>query len=437
MSISTNDTIGVIGLGYVGLPLAVSFAKKFKVIGFDTSHEKVGMLKEGIDPTAEVDSPDLHILKKISFTTNGSDLSNCKYIIVCVPTPVTKGNVPDITYLQKSSEQVAELVKNSNSPKYLCYESTVYPGCTEEACIPIIEKLSGKKLSQDFYVGYSPERINPGDKEHKFETICKVVSGCCEHSLNAFENMYSQVVKAKLHKASSIKVAEAAKVIENTQRDINIALINELSIIFEKLDIPTKDVIEAASTKWNFLPFTPGLVGGHCIGVDPYYLSYKAICEGYIPEIINAGRKLNDSYSGFITSTVVREALKRPAKSSDKYSALVVGVAFKENVPDVRNSKVFDVIQNLNKYGFKVDVCDPEVSTEECVHEYGINVNSALPSDFNPYDVVIISTPHNTIKEDITRKVSNLKDSTIADLKWMFDKQTVSELSQKNTVWQI
>ena len=361
-------TIAVVGLGYVGLPLAVEFGKKYRTIGFDLSAEKIESYKRFVDPTGEVSPADLKASTGLQCSTDPAVLAEADFIVVAVPTPVDDAHRPDFTPLVKSSESVGKHMKKG---AIVVYESTVYPGATEEICIPILEKVSGLKWKQDFFVGYSPERINPGDKERTVTKITKVVSGDTAETLETVKQVYGSIITAGVYPASSIKVAEAAKVIENTQRDLNIALMNELSVIFHRIGIDTLDVLKAAGTKWNFLPFRPGLVGGHCIGVDPYYLTHKADMLGYHPQVILAGRRINDSMGKYVAEQAVKQmiAANRPVKGAD---VIVLGMTFKENCADLRNSKVIDVIRELQTYGVNVHVHDPIASSDECEHEYGV-----------------------------------------------------------------
>ncbi|MCY7311134.1 MAG: nucleotide sugar dehydrogenase [Chitinophagaceae bacterium] len=383
--------LALIGLGYVGLPIALEFAKKLSVIGFDINPKRIDMMRNGIDPSNELDASVFEGCD-IVFTDSLDVLREAKFFIVAVPTPVDEHNVPDLVPVQKASETIGKVIKKGD---YVVFESTVYPGCTEEDCLPIIEKLSGLKNITDFKLGYSPERINPGDKQHTLATIIKVVSGCDSESLGEIAKTYELVVTAGVHRASSIKVAEAAKIIENTQRDLNIALMNELSIIFNMMNINTYEVLEAAGTKWNFLKFQPGLVGGHCIGVDPYYLTYKASELGYDAEVILAGRNINDNMAKYVAKTVVQHIIKNSGdvKSS---KVLIKGATFKENVSDIRNSKVADVVKALKSYYVNVDVEDPHADSDELQHEYGFGLTKNTGND---YDVVIITVPHNDYKE--------------------------------------
>ncbi len=378
--------ISVIGLGYVGLPIALEFAKKVPVIGFDIKPERVDLMKNKIDPSQELSSEDFEGAE-IEFTANPKDLRKADFHIVAVPTPINEHNQPDLIPLLSACKTVGQNIKKGD---YVVFESTVYPGCTEEDCIPVLEKESGLKFPEDFKVGYSPERINPGDKEHTLKTIVKVVSGCDADALDNIAKVYEMVVEAGVHRASSIKVAEAAKIIENTQRDVNIALMNELSIIFSRMNINTYEVLEAAGTKWNFLRFYPGLVGGHCIGVDPYYLVYKARELGYHPQIINSGRFVNDSMGGYIAKQLVKRiiGLQKDIRTA---KVLVMGITFKENVSDIRNSKVVDVIKELQSYFIDVDIVDPYAKPEEVEHEYGIKMTEKAGND---YDAVIVAVNH-------------------------------------------
>ncbi len=387
-----NIRLGIIGLGYVGLPLAVEFGKKFKTIGFDIKPERISELNRGRDSTLEVSPKELREAIKLSYTANLTSLRRCNVFIVTVPTPIDKYNRPDLTPLEKSSEAVGKVLRKGS---VVVYESTVYPGCTEEVCVPILERGSGLKFNRDFFVGYSPERINPGDKSHRLTTIKKVTAGSTPKVAEFVDRLYASIVMAGTHKASSIKVAEAAKVIENTQRDVNIALINELALIFNRLGIDTEEVLVAAGTKWNFLPFRPGLVGGHCIGVDPYYLTHKAQEVGYHPEMILAGRRLNDNMSLYVAGEVVRLMNKKKILI-DGSRVLVLGMTFKENCPDIRNSKVADVVRELAKSGVLVDVYDPWASAAETRHEYGIRLATTLR--LGRYDAVVLAVAHNEFK---------------------------------------
>ena len=384
--------IGVIGLGYVGLPLAVEFGRKYPVVGFDVKKARVADLEKGRDATLEVSSRELKEAQHLKFTADPEDLVGCNFYIVTVPTPIGDGNRPLLTPLRNASITIGKVLKRGD---VVVYESTVYPGATEEFCTPFLEQGSGLKMNEDFYVGYSPERINPGDKEHRLPTILKVTSGSTPEVAEYIDSVYRTIITAGTHKASSIKVAEAAKVIENTQRDVNIALVNELAMIFERVGIDTEEVLEAAGTKWNFLPFRPGLVGGHCIGIDPYYLTYKAQQLGYNPEMILAGRRINDNMSIYIASRIVKLMLSRglqPLKSR----ILVLGLTFKENCPDVRNSKVVDIVKELKSYGAVVDVHDPWVDPAEARAEYGMEL--AVTPEHEAYDAVVLAVAHREFK---------------------------------------
>jgi len=409
--LSKEKTLAVIGLGYVGLPIALEFAKKIKVIGFDINAQRVEMMRNGIDPSQELESSAFENCD-IEFTNDLDVLRKANFFIVAVPTPVDEHNVPDLIPVQRASETIGKVIKKGD---YVVFESTVYPGCTEEDCVPIIEKLSGLKMVSDYKIGYSPERINPGDKEHTISTIVKVVSGCCAESLDTIAKVYELVVKAGVHKASSIKVAEAAKIIENTQRDLNIALMNELSIIFDRMNINTFEVLEAAGTKWNFLKFQPGLVGGHCIGVDPYYLTYKSKELGYDSQVILAGRVINDGMASYVAKKVLQHIIQN--NGNVKHSkVLVMGATFKENVSDIRNSKVADVVKELKSFSLNVDVADPYADSDELKHEYGFELTPTITND---YDAVIVTVPHQEYKsldENYFASITKEK-ALIADLK--------------------
>jgi len=409
-----NKKLAVIGLGYVGLPIALEFAKKIKVIGFDINADRIKMMQNNIDPSQELESSAFDGCD-IEFTNDLEVLKTANFFIVAVPTPVDEHNVPDLIPVQRASETIGKVIKKGD---YVVYESTVYPGCTEEDCVPIIEKLSGLNMVSDYKIGYSPERINPGDKEHTISTIVKVVSGCCEESLETIAKVYELVVKAGVHKASSIKVAEAAKIIENTQRDLNIALMNELSIIFDKMNINTFEVLEAAGTKWNFLKFQPGLVGGHCIGVDPYYLTYKSKKLGYDSQVILAGRAINDGMAGYVAKKVLQHIIQFSNNVKDA-KVLVMGATFKENVSDIRNSKVADVVKELQSYSLNVDVVDPHADADELQHEYGFGLATQLS---NEYDAVIVTVPHNDYKnlDDAYFASISKEHAMIADLKGIY-----------------
>lgn len=382
-------TIAIIGLGYVGLPLAVEFGKQRPVIGFDIHQARITELQSGQDHTLECTSDELKQALHLRYSANPADLRQAQVYIVTVPTPVDTANRPDMTPLVKASETVGKALKIGD---VVVYESTVYPGATEEVCVPVLEKFSGLKFNQDFFCGYSPERVNPGDKEHRLSTIKKVTSGSTPEVAEAVDGMYSQIITAGTHKASSIKVAEAAKVIENTQRDLNIALMNELSLIFHRLGIDTLEVLQAAGTKWNFLPFRPGLVGGHCIGVDPYYLTHKAQEVGYHPEVILAGRRINDSMAAHVADETVKLMLRKnkPVLGS---RVLVLGLSFKENCPDLRNTKVVDIVKALLNYNTEVDVYDPWIDIEEAQHEYGLRCLAEAPSP-GSYAAIVLAVGH-------------------------------------------
>ena len=405
--------LAVIGLGYVGLPIALEFAKKINVIGFDINPKRVDMMRNKIDPSQELESSAFDGCA-IEFTDELDVLKQANFFIVTVPTPVDEHNVPDLVPIQRASETIGKVIKKGD---YVVFESTVYPGCTEEDCLPIIEKLSGLKNRIDFKLGYSPERINPGDKEHTLAKIVKVVSGCDTESLDEIAKVYELVVTAGVHKASSIKVAEAAKIIENTQRDLNIALMNELSIIFDKMNINTFEVLEAAGTKWNFLKFQPGLVGGHCIGVDPYYLTYKSNQLGYDSQIILAGRNINDGMAGYVAKKILQHIIQNNGNVKDA-KVLIMGATFKENVSDIRNSKVADVVKELKSFSLNVDIADPYAESAELKREYGFE----LATIGNNYDAVIITLPHNDYKVlDDTYFVSITKEhALVADLKGIY-----------------
>lgn len=409
-----KKTLAVIGLGYVGLPIALEFAKQIKVIGFDINAERVEMMRNKIDPSQELEAKAFDGCD-IEFTNDLDVLRRANFFIVAVPTPVDEHNVPDLIPVTRASETIGKVIKKGD---YVVYESTVYPGCTEEDCVPIIEKISGLKMTQDFMMGYSPERINPGDKEHTITSITKVVSGCCAESLDTIAKVYELVVKAGVHKASSIKVAEAAKIIENTQRDLNIALMNELSIIFDKMNINTYEVLEAAGTKWNFLRFQPGLVGGHCIGVDPYYLTYKSKKLGYNSQVILAGRFINDAMAGYVARKILQNIIQADGNVKEA-KVLVMGATFKENVSDIRNSKVADVIKELKAFSLNVDVTDPHADSDELKHEYGFELAATTAND---YDAVLVTVPHEAYKKlDDSYFASITKPhAIIADLKGIY-----------------
>lgn len=416
-----NVKIGVIGLGYVGLPLAVEFGKKFATLGFDINEGRVNELLSGHDSTLEVSDQELKEAPLMSYSCKVDDLKACNTYIVTVPTPIDEHKQPDLTPLIKASEMLGKVV---NKGDIIIYESTVYPGATEDECIPVVERVSGLKFNEDFFAGYSPERINPGDKEHRVTNILKVTSGSTPDIAEKVDQLYKSVITAGTHKASSIQVAEAAKVIENTQRDVNIALINELSIIFNKLNIDTLEVLEAAGTKWNFLPFRPGLVGGHCIGVDPYYLTHKAQAVGYHPEMILAGRRLNDSMGKYVVSELVKKMLKKRIHVEGA-NVLVMGLTFKENCPDLRNTKVVDIVSELKEYNINVDITDPWCSNEEAQHEYGLTLTKQLKEDH--YDGIILAVGHEAFRELGVEEIRKLgsNEHVLYDLKYVLDKDEV------------
>jgi UDP-N-acetyl-D-glucosamine/UDP-N-acetyl-D-galactosamine dehydrogenase len=388
-----NCRIGVVGLGYVGLPLAVEFGKHFDTTGFDLKPERVRALRQGRDRTLEVTRAELRFARRLRFTTNLRDLRRCQVFIVTVPTPIDGYKRPDLSPLVRASESVGAVLRKGS---VVIYESTVYPGCTEEVCVPILEQVSGLRFNRDFFAGYSPERINPGDKQHRLTTIRKVTSGSTPEVADFVDQLYGSIVTAGTHKTSSIRVAEAAKVIENTQRDVNIALINELALIFNRLQIDTEEVLNAAGSKWNFLPFRPGLVGGHCIGVDPYYLTHKAQEIGYHPEMILAGRRLNDNMALHVAAQITQlMAAKRIHVKGAR--VLILGITFKENCPDVRNSKVVDVVRELERQGARVDIYDPWASHAECRHEYGLRLAARLRLRY--YDVAVLAVAHRQFRE--------------------------------------
>ena len=416
-----NCKIGVIGLGYVGLPLAVEFGKHFKTVGFDIKAARVAELKKGKDSTLEVEPAELRAAKFIKYSTNVKDLASCQVYIVTVPTPIDGYKRPDLKPIESASQLIGQVLKKGD---VVVFESTVYPGCTEEVAVPILERVSGLKFNKDFYAGYSPERINPGDKQHRLTTIKKITSGSTPEVADFVDSIYASIVKAGTHKASSIRVAEAAKVIENTQRDVNIALINELALIFNRLGIDTEEVLEAAGTKWNFLPFRPGLVGGHCIGVDPYYLTHKAQEIGYHPEMILAGRRINDNMAIYVAERITQLMIKKRIHVKGS-RILVMGLTFKENCPDLRNSKVADVINELKRYGAKVDVFDPWVDADEAVHEYGVRP-IRTPSK-GKYDAIVMAVAHNQFKEMGLPAIRAFakKPHILYDIKYVFDAEEV------------
>jgi len=415
--------LGIIGLGYVGLPLAVEFGKKFNVLGFDISMKRISDLKKGTDKTLEVSEKELKKAKNLCFTTDLNDLLKADIYIVTVPTPVDSFKRPDLSPLLKASETVGKVLSKGN---IVIYESTVYPGCTEEDCVPILEKFSGLKFNKDFYCGYSPERINPGDKQHRVNTIKKIVSGSTPETADIVRKLYSEIVPMGIHKASSIKVAEAAKVIENAQRDINIAFVNELAMLFDVMGIDTIEVLEAAETKWNFLPFRPGLVGGHCIGVDPYYLTHKAVHFGYNPEIILAGRRINDGMGLFIANKLVKQMINKNLKINNA-NILVLGITFKENCPDIRNSKVIDVIKELKEFGCKVDILDPWADKDEVLNEYNLKLKKDFKKiSINKYSGIVLAVAHDEFKK-LDFLLMKKNGSVIFDVKGILDKSLVDD----------
>ena len=423
--LSINDIkIAVIGLGYVGLPLAVEFGKKHPVIGFDINQHRIEELKSGTDHTLEVSDEDLASAKQLEFSSDINGLAECNFYIVTVPTPIDEYKQPDLTPLVKASTAIGSVLKAGD---IVVYESTVYPGATEEVCIPELERSSGLKFNKDFFAGYSPERINPGDKEHRVTNILKVTAGSTPEVADLVDEVYNLIITAGTHKAPSIKVAEAAKVIENTQRDVNIALINELAVIFNKMGIDTEAVLTAAGTKWNFLPFRPGLVGGHCIGVDPYYLTHKAQAIGYNPEIILAGRRLNDSMGEYVVTQLVKTMIKKRIQVEGA-KVLILGLSFKENCPDVRNTKVIDIVHELKEYNIDVDVYDPWVDADEAQHEYNIRpINNIANLSNSSYDGIILAVAHNQFVEMGVEQIRALgrQNHVLYDLKYLFS----SELS--------
>ena len=416
-----NKKIALIGLGYVGLPLAVEFGKKRTVVGFDINQSRINDLKNGVDSTLETTSEELKDSVHLSYATNLDDVKDCEVFIITVPTPIDKHKRPDLTPLEKSSEAVGSILKRGD---IVIYESTVYPGATEEVCVPILEQQSGLVFNKDFYCGYSPERINPGDKEHRVTTIKKVTAGSTPEIATEVDELYQEIIVAGTHKASSIKVAEAAKVIENTQRDVNIALINELALIFNKLDIDTESVLEAAGTKWNFLPFRPGLVGGHCIGVDPYYLTHKALEVGYNPEMILAGRRLNDSMGSYVADQVSKLMTKKRIHVVDA-NVLIMGLTFKENCPDLRNTRVVDLVEEFEVFNCNVDVYDPWVNKDEAVHEYGIKpIDQPVKGK---YDAILLAVAHDEFKELSLKQIKAFGkgNHVLYDIKYLLDANEV------------
>jgi UDP-N-acetyl-D-galactosamine dehydrogenase len=410
--------IAIIGLGYVGLPLAVEFGKKRSVIGYDIDQKRIDELKAGYDRTKEVSEEELAEASGLKYSSSLEEMKACQYFIVTVPTPIDDHKKPDLRPLENSSAAIGSVLKKGD---VVIYESTVFPGCTEDVCVPILEEKSGLVFNKDFYCGYSPERIYPGDKEHRVATIRKITSGSTAEIAEEVDQLYAGIITAGTHKASSIKVAEAAKVIENSQRDLNIAFVNELSKIFHRIGIDTHEVLEAAGTKWNFLPFTPGLVGGHCIGVDPYYLTYKAESLGYNPQVILAGRRINDGMGAYIANRVMKLLTKRSAAQNAKI--LILGITFKEDCPDIRNSRVIDVIDELKDYGVTLEVYDPHADKDEVKHEYGLDL---IDSPGNDYNAIVLAVKHKEFENLDWRKIKN--DSTVVfDVKAGLDKDVISE----------
>lgn len=413
--------IAIIGLGYVGLPLAVEFGKKVPVTGFDIHQKRIDELKAGQDHTLEVSPEELTQATQLTYTAQLEDLEDCNFFIVTVPTPIDDFKQPDLTPLIKASTSIGKVLKKGD---IVVYESTVYPGATEETCIPVLEQVSGLKFNQDFFAGYSPERINPGDKQHRVTNILKITSGSTPQVAEFVDQVYNLIIEAGTHKAPSIKVAEAAKVIENTQRDVNIALINELALIFNKMGIDTEEVLKAAGTKWNFLPFRPGLVGGHCIGVDPYYLTHKAQSIGYHPEIILAGRRLNDAMGAYVVTQLVKQMIRKKIQVEGS-KVLVLGLSFKENCPDIRNTKIIDIINELKEYQIEVDIYDPWVDISEAQHEYNVTPIKTLQDSI--YDGVILAVAHEEFKVMGADKIRKLgkANHVLYDLKYVLDQSEV------------
>ncbi|MFZ1101142.1 MAG: Vi polysaccharide biosynthesis UDP-N-acetylglucosamine C-6 dehydrogenase TviB [Steroidobacteraceae bacterium] len=411
-----NCRIGVLGLGYVGLPLAVEFGKHYETLGFDVNPRRVAQLRAGRDTTLEVTRAELRSARRLGFTTELKQLRRCRVFIVTVPTPIDTYKRPDLSPLTRASHSVGQVLSKG---AVVIYESTVYPGCTEEVCVPILERESGLKFNRDFFVGYSPERINPGDKQHRLTTIRKVTSGSTPEAADFVDRLYGSIVSAGTHQASSIRVAEAAKVIENTQRDVNIALVNELALIFNRLGIDTEEVLAAAGSKWNFLPFKPGLVGGHCIGVDPYYLTHKAQEIGYHPEMILAGRRLNDNMALYVAARITELMAARRIHVKGA-RVLILGITFKENCPDIRNSKVVDVVRELEKQGARVDIYDPWADAAQCRHEYGLKLARTLKP--HSYDAVVVAVAHREFRELGPRRVRRLgrRKHVLYDVKHLF-----------------
>ena len=412
------EKIGIIGLGYVGLPLAVEFGKKLPVVGFDINQDRIAELRKGHDRTLEVAPEELKSSEGLTFSSETTDLKDVNHFIITVPTPVDEFKTPDLRPLQSASKTVGSVLKKGD---IVIYESTVYPGCTEEVCVPVLEKVSGLKFNVDFFCGYSPERINPGDKLHRVTTIKKVTSGSTPEIAEKVDQLYKKIIVAGTHKASSMKVAEAAKVIENSQRDINIAFVNELALIFERIGIDTHEVLEAAGTKWNFLPYKPGLVGGHCIGVDPYYLTYKADSLGYHPQVILAGRRINDNMGVYIANNVIK-LMAQHELPINKANVLILGITFKENCPDIRNSKVVDVIRELQSFGTSIDIYDPQADAAEVQHEYGLTL---IGKPDKKYHAIVLAVSHQEFKVLDLDSLSHPK-VVIYDVKGFLDKSKVT-----------
>ena len=413
-----NDKIAIIGLGYVGLPLAVAFGAKYQVVGFDINAERIANLKNGLDTTLQCTSQEIANASKLVFTHDLSQIKDASIFIITVPTPVTKDKQPDLHLLRTASKMVGEVLKKGD---IVIYESTVYPGCTEEDCVPILEEFSGLKYNQDFYCGYSPERINPGDKVHTLTKIIKVTSGSTPEVANMVDNLYASIITAGTHKASSIKIAEASKSIENAQRDINISFVNELALIFDKMDIDTNEVLAAAATKWNFLPFKPGLVGGHCIGVDPYYLAHKATSLGYHPQVILSGRHVNDQMSAFVTEKVIKLLIKNNFNVQGA-KVLLLGVTFKENCPDIRNSQAFEIYTALKKLGVDVFAFDPFANAQEVLDNHQINLVTSLET----YDAIVLTVAHDFFKSLNYTSLKSSANAVIYDTKAILDKSIVT-----------
>lgn len=413
-----NDKIAIIGLGYVGLPLAVAFGAKYQVVGFDTNSERIANLKNGLDTTLQCTSQEIANAHQLVFTDDLTQIKDCTIFIITVPTPVTKDKQPDLHLLLTASKMVGEVLKKGD---IVIYESTVYPGCTEEDCVPVLEEFSGLKYNQDFYCGYSPERINPGDKVHTLTKIIKVTSGSTPEVANMVDNLYASIITAGTHKASSIKIAEASKSIENAQRDINISFVNELALIFDKMDIDTNEVLAAAATKWNFLPFKPGLVGGHCIGVDPYYLAHKATSLGYHPQVILSGRHVNDQMSAFVTEKVIKLLIKNNFNVQGA-KVLLLGVTFKENCPDIRNSQAFEIYTALKKLGVDVFAFDPFANAQEVLDNHQINLVTSLET----YDAIVLTVAHDFFKSLNYTSLKSSANAVIYDTKAILDKSIVT-----------